>query len=110
MASGARSTQAGQAIHFNATAGYQLPHGVWIGANGYYLAQITDPTINGKQLSNSPERVGAIGPGALWDLGHWLLFANAYHEVGALNRPEGNKVVLRLQWLPSRKGSTDGHN
>ena len=61
-------------------------------------------------LSNSPERVGAIGPGALWDLGHWLIFANAYHEIGALNRPEGNKFVLRLQWLPSRKGSTDGHN
>ena len=107
---GAQSTQAGQAIHFNATFGYRLPHGVWIGANGYYLKQITDPKVNGHSLGNSPERVGAIGPGALWDMGHWLLFANTYHEVGALNRPEGNKVVLRLQWLPSRKGSTDDHN
>ena len=35
---------------------------------------------------------------------HWLLFANAFHEVGALNRPEGNKVVLRLQWpKPQRR-------
>ena len=65
--------------------------------------------MNGQSVGNSPERVGAIGPGALWDVGHWLLFANAYHEVGALNRPEGNKVVLRLQWLPSRKG-TDRRN
>ena len=110
VASGAQSTQAGQAIHFNATVGYRLPHGVWIGANGYFLTQITDPKINGQPLSNSPERVGAIGPGALWDMGRWILFANAYHEVGALNRPEGNKVVLRLQWLPSRKGSTGDHN
>ena len=110
VASGAQSTQAGQAIHFNATAGYRFPHGVWIGANGYYLTQITDPNINGQPLGKSPERVGAIGPGAVWDTGHWLVFANAYHEVGALNRPEGNKVVLRLQWLPSRKDSTDVHD
>ena len=110
VASGAQSTQAGQAIHLNATTGYRLPRGVWIGANGYYLTQITDPKINGQPLSNSPERVGAIGPGALWDMGRWILFANAYHEVGALNRPEGNKVVLRLQWLPSREGSTDDQN
>ncbi len=107
---GARSTQAGQAIHFNATVGYRLPHGVWIGANGYYLGQITDPRVNGQAVGDSPERVGAIGPGAVWDMGHCLLFANAYHEVGALNRPEENKVILRLQWLPSRKGSTDRQN
>ncbi len=109
VASGAHSTQAGQAIHFNATISYRLPHGLWVGTNGYYLTQITDPKMNGQPLSNSPERIGAIGPGAVWDMGHWLLFANAYHEVGALNRPEGNKVVLRLQWIPSRKGSTDDH-
>ncbi len=108
--SGARSTQAGQAIHFNATVGYRFPHGVWVGANGYYLGQITDPKVNGQPIGDSPERVGAIGPGVLWDMGHWLVFANAYHEVGALNRPEGNKVILRLQWLPSRKGSTDRRN
>ncbi len=110
LTSGARSTQSGQAIHFNATGGYRLPHGVWIGANGYYLGQITDPKMDGQSIRDSPERVGAIGPGVLWDMGHWLLFANGYHEVGALNRPEGNKVVLRLQWLPSRKGSTDRRN
>ena len=107
VTSGAQSTQAGQAIHFNATVGYRLPHGVWVGANGYYLDQITDPKVDGRSIGNSPERVGAIGPGALWDMGHWLLFANAYHEVGALNRPEGSKVVLRLQWVPSRKNRTN---
>jgi hypothetical protein len=98
------STQAAQAIHFNATTGYQLTRGIWLGANGYYLDQITNPQINGHSLSSSPEQVGAIAPGVVWDLGHWILYANGYHEVGALNRPEGNRAVLRVQWLPSRKG------
>jgi len=98
-ATGARSTQAGQAIHFNATAGYGLPHGVWVGANGYYLKQVTAPKVNGVSLPDSPEQVGAIGPGAVWNLGRWLLYANAYHELGAQNRPEGNKIVLRVQWI-----------
>jgi hypothetical protein len=98
-ATGARSTQAGQAIHFNATAGYELPHGLWIGANGYYLKQVTDPKVNGTPLPDSPEQVGSIGPGAVWNLGRCLLYANAYHELGAENRPEGNKIVLRVQWI-----------
>ena len=110
VTSGAHSTQAGQALHFNATVGYRFWRGLWVGANGYYLAQITDPEIDARPLAGSPERVGAIGSGILWDLGHWLLFANTYREVGALNRAEGNKVVLRLQWVPSRKSSTGEHN
>jgi hypothetical protein len=96
---GARSTQAGQAVHFNATAAYGLPHGVWVGANGYFLKQVTSPEVNGVPLSNSPEQVGAIGPGVVWDLGRCLLYANGYHEVGAENRPQGNKIVLRVQWI-----------
>jgi hypothetical protein len=102
-ASEASSTQAGQAIHFNATLGYRLAGGLWAGANGYYLSQITSPKINGEPLEHSPEQVGAIGPGVVWDLGKWMLYANAYHEIGAVNRPEGNKIVLRMQWLPGRK-------
>jgi hypothetical protein len=60
---GAHSTQAGQAIHFNATAAYNVYKGLWIGPNGYYLSQITGGRINGVPLRNSPEQVGAIGPG-----------------------------------------------
>ena len=99
---GERSTQAGQAIHFNATVAYSLPHGLWLGANGYFLKQITDPKVNGGILTASPERVGAIGPGLLWDRGQYLFYINAYHELGAVNRPEGSKLVLRLQWIPGR--------
>jgi hypothetical protein len=43
--------------------------------------------------------------GAMWDVGSFLLYANAYHELGAVNRREGDKVVVRVQWLPGRKVS-----
>jgi hypothetical protein len=100
FASGLRSTQAGQAIHFNATLSYDLPYGVWLGANSYYLTQITAPRVNGQALSNSPEQVGAIGPGVLWHVQQFGFYANAYREFGAINRPAGTTLVLRVQWVP----------
>ena len=109
LSTAVRSTQAGQAIHFNATAGYNVYKGLWLGANGYFFKEITAPSIDGVQLSNSPEQVGAIGPGAMWNLGRCLLYANAYHELGAENRPEGNKLVLRIQWIFSKQGSDAKH-
>ena len=93
------STQAGQAVHFNATIGYGFPHGLWVGANGYFLKQVTAPRINGLSIANSPEQVAAIGPGCVWASKRYLLYANAYHEFGAENRPQGNKIVLRIQWI-----------
>ena len=104
----ARSSQAGQAVHFNATAAYSFPHGVWLGANGYLLGQVTDPKINGLAIAGSPERVGSIGPGLMWDRGQYLFYVNAYHEVGALNRSQGNKLVLRVQWVPGRRAGISG--
>jgi hypothetical protein len=58
LSSGARSTQAGQAVHFNATADYNFGKHAWVGANAYYLRQITDGRINGSPLRNSPETSG----------------------------------------------------
>jgi len=29
--------------------------------------------------------------------GKWFFFVNAYHEVGAENMSEGNKLVLRVE-------------
>ena len=99
LATGAQSTQAGQAVHFNATVGYALPHGFWVGPNGYFLKQVSAPAINGVTIRDSPEQVGAIGPGVMWNRGRCVLYANAYHEIGAENRPQGNSLVLRVQWL-----------
>jgi hypothetical protein len=96
-ATGAQSTQAGQAIHFNATAAYNFGKHLWIGPNAYYLRQITDGRLNGAPLSNSPEQVGAIGPGMVWNSGKWFFYANGYHELGARNRSEGDKIVFRVE-------------
>jgi hypothetical protein len=93
----AQSTQAGQVIHFNATAAYNFRKGLWGGLNSYYFSQISDGRINGVALHNSPERVGAIGPGVVWNHGHWFFFANEYLELGAQNRATGQKTVLRIE-------------
>jgi hypothetical protein len=97
FATGAQSTQAGQAIHFNATAAYNMGKHLWIGPNAYYLRQITDGRVNGARLQNSPEQVAAIGPGMVWNSGKWFFYANGYHEFGVKNRPEGDKLVLRVE-------------
>jgi hypothetical protein len=93
----AHSTQAGQAIHFNATAAYNFYKGLWIGADGYYLKQITDGKLDGVVLYNSPERVGAVGPGMVWNRGRWFFYANGYREFAAQNRASGHKLVLRIE-------------
>jgi hypothetical protein len=93
----ANSTQAGQAIHFNATASYEIVKNVYVGANGYYLKQITDAHTNGIAVPNDREQIGGIGPGVVANRGKWFFFVNAYDEVGAENLPEGNKLVLRVE-------------
>jgi len=103
LSANARSTQAGQAVHFNATLSYELAMHLWVGANGYLLKQITDPKINGTDVPNSPEQVGAIGPGMVWNHREWFLYLNAYHELGVENRPTGNKVVVRVQKVFGKK-------
>ena len=95
---GAQSTQAGQALHLNATLSYNLPKCLWFGLNGYYLDQITNGRLNGIAVTGSPEQVGALGPGVLWnESSHWHFYANAYQEFGAKNRLEGHKLVLRIE-------------
>jgi hypothetical protein len=97
ISTGAQSTQAGQAIHLNATAAYKVWKGLWIGPNAYYLKQITDGKIDGVALRDSPEQVGAIGPGMVWNSGSWYFYGNAYQEFGAENRATGHKLVLRIE-------------
>ncbi|HTU50689.1 MAG TPA: transporter [Acidobacteriaceae bacterium] len=97
LSENAKTSQAGQAIHFNATASYEIIKNVYVGANGYYLKQITDARINDTPVPNACEQIGGIGPGAVVNRGQWFFYVNAYHEVGAENLPEGNKLVLRVE-------------
>jgi hypothetical protein len=93
----AQTIQAGQAIHFNATAAYNFHKGLWIGPNAYYLKQITNGKLDGVALLNSPEQVSAIGPGIVWNRRSWFFYANGYQEFAAQNRATGHKLVLRIE-------------
>jgi len=94
---GADDTQAGEAIHCNIAASYEvIPRMVRIGVNSYYLKQITDSKVNGHSVSGK-EEVFAIGPGALFSFSQDThLFLNTYFESEAENRPEGERFVVRL--------------
>ena len=94
---GARTTQAGQAIHFNYATEYEIiPKMLRAGINGYYLKQLTEAEQDGNKLSGTKEQVFAIGPGALFSFSqNNHLFFNAYFEMAAENRPQANRYNIR---------------
>jgi hypothetical protein len=95
---GAEDAQAGQAIHLNFASAYEvLPNRLRLGVNGYYLKQITESKVNGRDVRDSEEQVLGIGPGLVYHFSkdnH--LFANAYWETNVENRPEGTRFNLRF--------------
>ena len=94
---GAEDSQAGQAIHANFAADYEVaPKMLRVGINGYYLKQVSEDQVNGDDIADSEEEVFAIGPGALWSFNQDNhLFANMYVETAVDNRPEGERYNLR---------------
>jgi hypothetical protein len=92
-------TKAGQAIHFNFASAFELlPKKLHVGVNGYFLKQVSDTEVDGIKVNGVREQVLGIGPGAVWHFSpddH--LFANAYFETQAENRPEG-KFRFNVRW------------
>ncbi len=93
---GAGDTRAGQAIHVNFAASHELlEKRLRIGANGYFLKQITDSEVDGDSVSGSKEQVLGIGPGLLYSFSaNDHVFCNLYFETLTENRPEGIRAVL----------------
>ncbi|MDE1178288.1 MAG: transporter [Edaphobacter sp.] len=90
------STQAGQALHLNATLSYEVHKGVFVGANGYMFHQLTDSKVNGLSQPGT-EVLGALGPGIMVRHKQWFYYANAYREFSAVDTTEGSKFVLRIE-------------
>ena len=93
----ANDTQAGQSVHANLAAAYEvMPKQLRLGLNAYAFKQITDSQVNGSDVSGK-EQVYAIGPGGMWSFSQDThLFLNVYFETEAEYRPEGQRYNLRL--------------
>jgi hypothetical protein len=95
---GVEDIQPGQSFSMNYNVSYKLNDNIALGLGGYYLKQITDDKINGKDIQNSKEKAFGFGPEFLLDLGHHKFFLTAFRESNVENRFElDNSVILR--WL-----------
>lgn len=89
--------KAGEAVHANFTAAYNVYGPLRLGLNAYGLKQLSATEVDGASEAGSKEQVFGIGPGALWSFSQEThLFFNAYFESDAKARTEGERYNLRL--------------
>lgn len=96
VAFGVRNTQAGDAVHINYATSYAIRKNVRVGFNGYWLQQVTDDKIDGRNVRNLRERTVGLGIGLqINDRNIWY-HLNAYEETAVRSRARGTKVIFRL--------------
>ena len=95
--SGADDVQPGQALHVNYSVSYEVIRNLRLGFNGFWLQQLTDHQVNGRNVPHSLERTVGLGAGIQYYLGHetWI-HLNGYEETGVRNRPQGFNVTMRI--------------
>ena len=93
---GVNKVEPGQAFHANFASSYEVvPKMLRLGANGYYLVEITESKHDG--VKQGREEVLGIGPGLLFSFSqNTHVFFNSYFETDVHYRPQGNLFVLRL--------------
>lgn len=98
------TAQAGQTVWANFATSYEIVHGLHVGANGYYLKQLTadtyhlvdGSTTNGVAVGEGKQQVLAIGPGVLWDITEKdKLWANVYFQAAVQERIKSTAFNLR---------------
>jgi hypothetical protein len=76
-------------------------HGTKAVGGGWNRAEVMELLLGiaSKALCNYIDQIWPvpIGPGSVWNSGKWFFYANSYHELGVKNRPEGDKLVLRVE-------------
>jgi len=86
----------GDAFFMNFTTEYNFCDKIVVGVNGYFLEQLKNSKLKGKDIPHSREQVFAIGPGMVYTFGpNSFLFLNYYIESYVRNRPKGMEGVIR---------------
>ncbi|MGB9234077.1 MAG: transporter [Terriglobales bacterium] len=100
----ATNYRSGQEFHMDYLAGKHL--GSWMfGGSGYFLKQVTDDTVNGQTMPDTPGlwdagrrgQVFAVGPSAGYtSKRHMTFMAQWQHETLVCNRFGGDKVWFKM--------------
>jgi hypothetical protein len=108
------SAKAGQAFFFNFATSYEIIQSLHLGANGYFLTQLTNDrfstfdgatnrktTYDAKDLAGEGKaQVFAIGPGGFWEVTKTdKLFVNAYFQPVVKARTQA--TVFGVRWIHS---------
>lgn len=90
-----QTSQAGEAFHLNFATSYQISDNLRIGANGYYLKQISSHEIDSESIAGK-EQVLGFGPGIQTHFAGLKLVFNAYFESQVKSRAKGHRLSLKI--------------
>jgi anthranilate 1,2-dioxygenase (deaminating, decarboxylating) large subunit len=81
---------------------YGLTRHLRVGVNGYYLQQLSNDTLQGRDIAQSQERAFGLGPGLVYITPAIIFMVNSFVEFGVENRPQGFRLQGRFVYTFSR--------